>query len=101
VHTLTPQAVTGTNGTLRTLGSLLFLGILFPEVRFPTGRAWCREPLALCRLTARGRASPFSVMPLKAVRPTVPRGPSEATALERRRTFGASARYPYGCDEAG
>jgi hypothetical protein len=41
------------------------------------------------------------VMPLKAVRPTVPRGPSEAAALERRRTFGASARYPYGCDEAG
>jgi hypothetical protein len=41
------------------------------------------------------------VMPLKAVRPTVPRGPSDAAALERRRTFGASTRYPCGCDEAG
>jgi hypothetical protein len=43
-RTLAPRAATSTNGTPRTLGSIYFLGILFTEVRFPSGLSWNEEP---------------------------------------------------------
>jgi hypothetical protein len=74
---------------------------LFTEVRFPTGRAWSGEPLAVCRLPASGscltifRDAPEGCTSFRTWRAL------RAAAWNAGEPSVARTRYPYGCDEAG
>jgi hypothetical protein len=88
----------------RSLPSLILhiLGILFTEVRSPTGHAWSGEPLAVCGLTASGSClTIFGDAPEGCTSYRTSRAIS-AAAWNAGEPSVARTRYrAYGCDEAG